>query len=175
MRRTGQQSLDAHAGRLLVLLDAFRADRKAMVGLTKLAKLDFLLRYPVFLERLLQADSIEWPERAEPTTHERYVVEEPMIRYKYGPWDNDYYPIIGSLVSRGLVTIGSRSSATVFQLTEAGSNAAKQLRVDPSWTSLSARADLLAEYFDTSGNKLKERIYQELPDAVDRPLREVIQ
>ena len=26
-----------------------------------------------------------------------------MIRYKYGPWDDRYYAVIGALVSRGLL------------------------------------------------------------------------
>src|ERR1035437_9606998 len=45
-----------HVGRLLVFLSAFAGkDGKGSVdGITKLAKLDFLLRYPVHLERALQ-------------------------------------------------------------------------------------------------------------------------
>jgi len=45
-----------HLGRLLVLLSAFAGNTGSgsVDGLTKLAKLDFLLRYPVNLERALQ-------------------------------------------------------------------------------------------------------------------------
>ena len=51
------QSPELHAARLLVLLDAFAESGQdgAIEGLTKLAKLDFLLRYPVMLERALKA------------------------------------------------------------------------------------------------------------------------
>ncbi len=47
---------DLHEARLLVLLRAFAGETGAekIEGLTKLAKLDFLLRYPVFLERALK-------------------------------------------------------------------------------------------------------------------------
>src|ERR1700687_705743 len=51
---------DFHLGRLLVLLGSADARRntaatkpKAVEGITKLAKLDFLLRYPTCLERAL--------------------------------------------------------------------------------------------------------------------------
>ena len=48
---------ELHAARLLVLISAFSGEDHAgsMEGLTKLAKLDFLLRYPVMLERALTA------------------------------------------------------------------------------------------------------------------------
>jgi hypothetical protein len=57
----GDDSL--HLGRLLVLLEAFGGRRgdQPIEGLTKLAKLDFLLRYPVYLERAWRTMSgIRW-------------------------------------------------------------------------------------------------------------------
>ena len=30
-------------------------------------------------------------------------VADPMTRYKYGPWDDKYYPVIGALICRGLL------------------------------------------------------------------------
>lgn len=53
----GDDSL--HLGRLLVLIDAFagKAGDQKLEGLTKLAKLDFLLRYPAFLERAIRVSS----------------------------------------------------------------------------------------------------------------------
>ena len=49
-----------HLGRLLVLIDTFggRSGDKQIEGLTKLAKLDFLLRYPDYLERALIARDV---------------------------------------------------------------------------------------------------------------------
>ena len=46
------QKDDLHLARLLILVDAFEeADKPAIEGITKLAKLDFLLRYPTYFER----------------------------------------------------------------------------------------------------------------------------
>ncbi len=55
---------ELHTARLLVLLSTFAGDdgSDTMEGLTKLAKLDFLLRYPVMLERAL--DDIALYDRA---------------------------------------------------------------------------------------------------------------
>ena len=71
-----------HLARLLLLIDAFSGADHQLDGLTKLAKLDFLLRYPIFLERLLERRGLHWPEGAAPTLAERQAVESRMIRYK---------------------------------------------------------------------------------------------
>jgi hypothetical protein len=51
------QAPDLHAARILVLLQAFSEgnDGGPIEGITKLAKLDFLIRYPVMLEHALVA------------------------------------------------------------------------------------------------------------------------
>lgn len=169
---TTSQDVSYHSARLLVLIDSLTRPRKKLVGLTKLAKLDFLLRYPVMLERLLSADGIDWPSGAEPSPVERGAVESRMIRYKYGPWDDAYYPMIRSLAARGLLDVDRDSRGAMrFTLTKLGRDAAKELRDRPEWSAVALRSDLLRNSFDSTGNQLKERIYRELPDVVDRPHR----
>ena len=76
-----ERSPELHTARLLILLNAFASDGDGAVeGLTKLAKLDFLLRYPVMLERALTtkrrtARSVGIEE------HERISVESAMVRH----------------------------------------------------------------------------------------------
>jgi hypothetical protein len=85
----GDDSL--HLGRLLILVDVFAGRRgdQTIEGITKLAKLDFLLRYPAFLERALLARNA--PEAAAKVEEfERNSVEARMVRYKFGPWDHRY-------------------------------------------------------------------------------------
>jgi hypothetical protein len=165
------ESLNYHEARLLVLLHAFE---KGISGLTKLAKLDFLLRYPTMLERLMTRDGRALSPEAAPTDAERLAVESPMIRYKYGPWDDLYYPLIGSLVGKGLAG-SERSGRTVrFRLTVQGIEIARQLGLRAEWARLEARVGVLRAHYDKSGNSLKKRIYAELPDVVDRPYRSMI-
>lgn len=160
---------DYHIARLLILIDAFSADGGRLESLTKLAKLDFLLRYPVFLERLLDRRRKAWPEGAGPTYAERLAVESRMIRYKYGPWDNRYYALIGALVGRRLVTASQVDGHLVLTTTESGHQAARDLASSSAWQTTSARSALLKRWFDLPGSRLKNLIYAELPDAVDRP------
>jgi hypothetical protein len=97
-----------------------------------------------------------------------------MIRYKYGPWDDLYYSLVGSLVGKGL-TDAERSGRTLrLRLTDQGVEVAQRLRSEPEWERLQARVDVLRKHYDKSGNSLRERIYVELPDVVDRPHRTTI-
>jgi hypothetical protein len=146
----------------------------SLKGLTKLVKLDFLLRYPQFLDRLLFRQQLQWPDGLQPTPAERLAVEQPMIRYKYGPWDDRHYPIVGYLRGTGLAHIQRNNGVISFQLTEQGRSIARQLSNDAAWQRFWRRAELLRAHFDLSGNALKDRIYRELPDVVDRPHRQAI-
>lgn len=165
---------DYHAARILLLLNAMTRPGGRLDGLTKLAKLDFLLRYPAMLDRLLKRDGVTWPADTGPTDLERRAVESRMIRYKYGPWDDAYYPIIGSLVARDLVRIAKGRGRVALVLTPTGRTVAEQIGRDPGWRRVADRCRLLREHFNVSGNQLKTRIYRELPEVVDLPLRSEI-
>lgn len=169
------ESYDSHLGRLLVLLRHFAPRRgRPLRSLTKLAKLDFLLRYPDFTDKLVTARNLAWPVEAAPTADERLAVESRMIRHKYGPWDDRYYPLLGALVGMGLVEVIEPGGTLQVSLTDEGQRVADQLSLLPAWQRFDSRADFLATHFDTSGNHLKDMIYNELPEVVDRAHRTVI-
>jgi len=171
-----------HQSRVLLLIAAVSAKKdhaSKLDGLTKLAKLDFLVRYPALAPDVL--DDLD-PEdarlhttdldRAEPT-----VVDDPMVRYKYGPWDDRYYPVIGALVSRGLVryTRGRRGSVALVA-TPSGRALATDLSGAALWNEIADRCEAIAEASGgLSGNALKELIYAKLPSLMDRPRRVIIQ
>jgi len=167
--------LDYHQARVLILINAFAGNRRSTLrGLTKLAKLDFLLRYPHFMERLLPGGAEGWTDETRPIEAEYRAVESRVVRYKYGPWDDRYYPILGALVGRGLITYSAYDSGIIFGLTETGRQIASALAREPTWKVVAARASLLHKYFNFTGNRLKTMIYTNLPDAVDRPWRSEI-
>lgn len=175
--RLARERLDGeyHQARVLLLINALAGANGSLAGMTKLAKLDFLLRYPVFLEELAESgiENLALDGNSRPTTTERAAVESRMIRYKYGPWDDRYYAIVGALVGRGLVEYvsGGRSSVSL-RPTAGGRAIATALASDPVWSSTVARCKVLHRAFArASGNHLKELIYDRLPDVVDRPYR----
>lgn len=158
---------DYHQARLLLLLSGFTEEKGEFAGLTRLVKLDFLLRYPAMTRRLLP-EAGSWPDGVEPTRDELLAVESRMIRYRYGPWDDKYYPMLGALVGRGLIvfTGGHRFAARVTVL---GRTIAAQLAELPEWRLTAARVRLLRDNFDFSGEQLKSLIYEHLDDVVALP------
>lgn len=82
--------LEFHAARLLLL---FRicGTKDRISGLTKMAKLDFFVRYPQFFERLRAHIHNTAPVVSR-------SVESSMVRHHYGPWDKRY--ITFSLASK---------------------------------------------------------------------------
>lgn len=169
------QLLDAHNGRVLLLLRHFGAtDDKPLEGLTKLAKLDFLIRYPTFTERLLNELGADWELGTEPSLSERMAVESRMVRYKYGPWDDRYYPVLGTLVGLGLVNVAKKGRTLVMSLTESGTGVAAGLADLDDWEQVDRRASFLQRHFNLTGSRLKKLIYTQLPEVVDRPIRTII-
>jgi hypothetical protein len=156
-----------HLGRLLVLLSAFAGkDATGSVeGLTKLAKLDFLLRYPANLERALQAKVGRGAE-AKVEDYERTSIESSMVRYRFGPWDFRYRRFLNTLVAKDLVQVITEGRTIKIYLTPVGKIIADKLVSTPEFTSMSHRAKLLKRYCDLSATNLMKFIYETFPELV---------
>lgn len=169
-----------HQIRVLLLVTAVAAEpehSRKLDGLTKLAKLDFFVRYPALASVVL--DELGADRRLHLSDEDVLnptVVQDPMTRYKYGPWDDRYYPVIGALVSRGLLKYGTGRKGSVSLIpTAPGKALAADLSKDPVWSDVADRCAAVAEASrGMSGNALKERIYERLATLMDRPHREVI-
>ena len=109
----------------MLLLAANDKGSKSIEGITKLAKLDFLLRYPNCLERALVAANRN-SELANVKEYERSTLESKMIRFKYGPWDSRYRRWLNLLASRGLATVELQKKTIVIELTDKGQKIAEQ-------------------------------------------------
>jgi hypothetical protein len=159
-------SVDFHAARLLVLLlRCGIGSRNRIDGRTKLAKLDFFVRYPAFLENARDELSrrlgslSEW--RAEGSE-----VEAPMIRYRYGPWDPRYRQFLAFLESRELIRITLTRPEGV-SLTAGGRAMAQVISARPSFAPIVSRCDaMVGNLAQLSGTELKDLIYELFPDQV---------
>lgn len=161
------QSPALHMARLLLILDAFAEDSQgeAMEGLTKLAKLDFLLRYPVVLRRALEAKG--YSTRAiRLADHESLSVESEMARYRFDPWDHRYRTLLSILVSKGLVSVSVEGRKVIIALTSAGRSTASQLAVHELFEQYSQRARLLKKHFNMTAIRLMRLIYDTFPEIV---------
>jgi hypothetical protein len=161
--------LEFHAARLLLLFKvcgvAGRID-----GLTKMAKLDFFVRYPRFFNEACKALGL-------PAEASEMTVESSMIRFHYGPWDDRYYHVLAFLESTELLEVAKVKNAFTLKLTDKGQAAANQLVGEPSYSSLVEQMKRVKKSLGgKAGSSLKKLIYSVFEKEVgQRTLGETIE
>ena len=170
------EAVELHGARLLLLLDAFGEEDGSgrMQGLTKLAKLDFLLRYPVMLERALQARR-KTTRDVKIEHHERNSVESQMVRYRFGPWDHRYREFLNVLVARELATVDIDGRTVVIQLTAEGRSVARELAANRLFEAYARRSAVLKRHIDLNATNLVRFVYKTFPEITTLRSNEPIQ
>src|ERR671920_2082189 len=149
--------------RLLLLIDTFTTKTRSLEGRTKLAKLDFFLRYPAYLSRALEVRSSEAQMEVEPD--EERNIENRMVRYRFGPWDPSYYGMLGRLIGKGLIRPVPVAQGIGFRSTDSGSALVKNLKQVEEWRKVAHRATLLKRHLNLSGTGLKNFVYEYFPEV----------
>lgn len=166
--------LELHAARLMLLILICGTKKQAtgtirLDGLTKLAKLDFLTRYPDFYEKLAEHMGVEAKAQLRD-------VESSMVRFHYGPWDDRYYHILGYLEARGLLLVDKDGLTFRFSLTGQGVEVATRISKEETFSELATHIKhvkgLVGKF---TGTKLKDTIYEVFgEEVVERKLGESI-
>jgi hypothetical protein len=166
---TADEILEFHAARLLLLLKLSGQEGR-IEGLTKMAKLDFFVRYPQFFA--LASGTGTQDNGGVPRN-----VESKMIRLHYGPWDRRYYHVLAYLEGTGLVRVSSLGRGFTLALTEEGAEMVARLERDPSFAELCEQMRQVKQAFGRkSGTALKKLIYAAFDREVgERRLGEVIE
>jgi hypothetical protein len=165
---------ELHAGRLLLLVRFCGVTGKdsgvsQIEGLTKLAKLDFFVRYPDALVR-----AAAHLKKSVSTVSSS--IESPMVRHHYGPWDKRYYQVLPFLEARKLISVTQQGETITFSLTELGKQVAEQLGNRSEFKELRQQMGEVKKVLgNKSGNYIKNLIYEIFTDEVaDRQLGELI-
>jgi hypothetical protein len=166
---------ELHCARLLILLEAFANEEGTgeVEGVTKLAKLDFLLRYPVMLERALLAKRHS-AKVVGLLDHERNSVESKMVRYRFGPWDHRYPRLLSLLQAKGLVQMRMDGVTKMVGLTPQGAQLGKHLGETEEFAAVARRARLLKRYFDMPATRLMRFVYATFPEIASLELNTAI-
>ena len=123
-------------------------------GLTKMAKLDFFVRYPQFFNTACQVLGL-------PSESATETVESSMIRFHYGPWDDRYYHILGYLEGKHLLSVTKDKQAFTLSLTDEGKQVADQFARDNAFAPLVEQMRQVKKALgDKPGSTLKKLIYQ---------------
>ncbi|MGD0158051.1 MAG: hypothetical protein ABSB50_18325 [Terracidiphilus sp.] len=169
------QSEGIHLARLLILIGAFeQPDRPAIEGITKLAKLDFLLRYPTYFERAVVKRGGSPPVGTVPD-YERHTVEAQMVRYRFGPWDHRLRRFLNLLAARGLIKISVEGRTVMISSTKVGIEAFSRLSALEEFRSIAERARVLKKRLDIGATNLMKFIYETFPEIASLDFNEAIQ
>lgn len=138
-------------------------------GLTKMAKLDFFVRYPQFFAAMCR--KLGTP--IQPTVDR---VESSMLRFHYGPWDKRYYHVLAYLEGKGLITTTQDGKQLQLRLTELGRDIADRFGREQTFEDLAAHMKAVKKVLgNKSGSTLKKWIYQVFEEEVaGREMDEVI-
>jgi hypothetical protein len=163
------EMVEFHAARLLLLI--LLCGRQGHIdGLTKLAKLDFFVRYPSFFWQVCK----HLGQRVESS---QSSVESSMVRHHYGPWDKRYYHILSYLEAKSLIRISKiRAKTFRFELTSAGKSIATEMAKKTEFESLSRHMQQVNDVLGTKkGADLKKLIYEVFDEEVaQKQIGEVI-
>ncbi len=163
-----EKSDDFHLARLLILLNAASGKtNKPIQGMTKLAKMDFLLRYPNCLARVLENQG-KTRDAATIPQEQRDTIEAKMVRFRYGPWDARYRRWIALLVARGLADTYLEGRTVNVRLTEQGQALAASLGDADEFRELSRRGKMINTAVGSMGaTALKDYVYKIIPEILD--------
>jgi DNA-binding PadR family transcriptional regulator len=157
------QPSDEGEARILLLIEGFSRGTKPLEGRTKLAKLDFFLRYPAFLKRALEVRQAV--QAATDLPDHEPDIETKMVRYRYGPWDPAYFAILGRLLGKGLVEPIPINQGIGYRVTAHGREVAKRIAEEPIWQETSKQIRLLKQHLDLQGSSLKKFVYENFPEV----------
>lgn len=146
--------LEFHAARILLLIHECGISGR-IDGLTKMAKLDFFIRYPEFFLVAKSDQGLgDFDETAE-------SVESVMVRHHYGPWDKRYYQVLAYLEARRLIIVTKKKNQFQISLGPTGLETARVLAATASFRPLVERLKDLKKVFGAkSGTYLKNMIYR---------------
>lgn len=160
--------LEFHAARLLLLFKLCGISGR-IDGLTKMAKLDFFVRYPQFFNVVCNKLGVS---NSEPVSH----VESSMIRFHYGPWDDRYYHVLSYLEAKQLIEITQKGNMYVLRLTDTGNSIAIHFANNPVFFSITEQMKQVKKVLGSkAGSTLKNLIYTLFDEEVaKRSFGEVI-
>jgi hypothetical protein len=145
--------LEFHASRIILLIKYCGISNR-IDGLTKLAKLDFFVRYPQFFNVL--CNKMNTNKKSKTSS-----VESSMIRFHYGPWDKRYYQILSYLEAKDIITVDKQKNHFVFKLTESGQGIVNKLDKESSYIGLISQMKQVKDVLgNKAGSTIKKLIYE---------------
>ncbi|TDL67426.1 hypothetical protein E2R56_19735 [Rhodococcus qingshengii] len=156
--------------RMLILIDkmAGRNQNQTIDGINKLVKLDFLLRYPVALERaLMRLNKYKDVPKIDIQQYERESVETNLMHFNYGPWDSRYRRFLTILEAKGLIAYIISGKTVNVSITQTGHRTVEDISSFSEFQDYVKRSGLIKKHFGSfSSKKLINFFYDVFPEMV---------
>jgi hypothetical protein len=170
-----ENSDEFNEARLLLLLKAAAGKEetaKPLEGIMKLAKMDFLLRYPNILVRALnvigESKKSALAAAAAIPEEDRDTIEARMIRFRFGPWDPRYRRWLSILVAKQLAIVYREGRTVKIQLSKKGMELAGQLAEAEAFKPLAERAKVVNSAVGSMpSTKITAFVYKIAPEIVN--------
>jgi hypothetical protein len=170
-----ENSDEFNEARLLLLLKAAAGKEetaKPLEGIMKLAKMDFLLRYPNILVRALneigESKKSARDAAAAIPEQDRDTIEARMIRFRFGPWDPRYRRWLSILVAKQLAIVYREGRTVKIQLSKKGAALADQLAEAENFQPLAERAKVVnLAVGHMAPTKITAFVYKIAPELVN--------
>jgi hypothetical protein len=170
-----ENSDEFNEARLLLLLKAAAGKEeiaKPLEGIMKLAKMDFLLRYPNMLVRALnvigESKKSALAAAAAIPEEDRDTIEARMIRFRFGPWDPRYRRWLSILVAKQLAVVYREGRTVKIQLLKKGIAMADQLAEVEAFKPLAARASVVnSAVGNMPSTKITAFVYKIAPEIIN--------
>jgi len=170
-----ENSDEFNEARLLLLLKAAAGKEetaKPLDGIMKLAKMDFLLRYPNMLVRALnvigESKKYALAAAAAIPEEDRDTIEARMIRFRFGPWDPRYRRWLSILVAKQLAIVYREGRTVKIQLSKKGLAMAEQLAEVEAFKPLAERARVVnSAVGNMPSSKITAFVYKIAPEIIN--------
>lgn len=170
-----ENSDEFNEARLLLLLKAAAGKEetaKPLEGIMKLAKMDFLLRYPNMLVRALnvigESKKSALAAAAAIPEEDRDTIEARMIRFRFGPWDPRYRRWLSILVAKQLTIVYREGRTVKIQLSKKGMAMAGQLAEAEAFKPLAERAKVVnSAVGNMPSSKITAFVYKIAPEIIN--------
>ena len=170
-----ENSDEFNEARLLLLLKAAAGKdeiAKPLEGIMKLAKMDFLLRYPNMLVRALnvigESKKSALAAAAAIPEQDRDTIEARMIRFRFGPWDPRYRRWLSILVAKQLAVVYREGRTVKIQLSKNGMALSEQLAEAEAFKPLAERAKVVnSAVGNMPSSKITAFVYKIAPEIIN--------
>lgn len=160
--------------RMLILIDTFagKNGNGKIEGITKLAILDFLLRYPAALNKTLEEQEIQGNKKVNKKkfqlqSYEVNSIDAKMMKFNFAPWDFKYRRIVSILKAKNLIKLQLEGKKNVLKITSKGSDTANKIKALKNYEYLIARCKIIKSVFGSwSQKKLIDMIYSTFPEIL---------